>query len=115
MPHPNLVTGAAIAKRRKVMSPGELRESTGWETHWGILFLSSWAFNTNVSEIDLVWDLKAADFPWIFRPRCLLLASLPQASQHVGVQSIFREQTASLPLVSINIGPQGYDKCAALE
>lgn len=29
---------------------------------------SSWAFNTNVSEIDLVWDLKAADFPKIDPP-----------------------------------------------
>lgn len=34
------------------------------------------AFNTNVSGIDLVWDLKADSFPRILRPTCLLLASL---------------------------------------
>ena len=35
------------------------------------------AFNTNVSGIVLLLDLKAAGFPWILRPRGLLLTDIP--------------------------------------
>lgn len=58
------------------MSTWELQESVGVEVP-GEYFFSLLGLST-LMYLELIWfGIKADDFPWILRPRCLLLASLP--------------------------------------